>query len=293
MLLRQTISPSTIFHYGRVHTLKGIEKDVDTQQQMLVLHVGSQTDPGIRRKNRPNEDSLFVTRGVIQTDSASPKPYALLILADGMGGQGHGQEASQLAIQSLLESVSDRLNSQQMLTKDILPLLSAGVEVANRAVYERNQEQRTVMGTTMTVALVVDNTAFVAHVGDSRCYLHHQPGGLSQITQDHSVVAALVTAGVIQPEDIYTHPSRNLIYRCLGEKAHLEVDTSTVPLVAGDMLLLCSDGLWEMVRDQQIETILATPRATPIKTTQALVKAALEAGGEDNVSVIVAQVSNV
>jgi serine/threonine protein phosphatase PrpC len=180
-----------------------------------------------------------------------------------------------------------------MQIEDILPLLQAGVEVANRAVYERNQEQRTMMGTTMTVVLVVDSTAYVAHVGDSRCYLSHQPGGLSQITQDHSVVAALVTAGVIQPEDIYTHPSRNIIYRCLGEKAHLEVDTSRVPLVAGDMLLLCSDGLWEMVRDKQIEVILTTPSATPTDTAHILVQAALEAGGKDNVSVIVAQLSNV
>ena len=98
-------------------------------------------------------------------------------------------------------------------------------------------------------------------------------------------------AGVIKPEDIYTHPSRNLIYRCLGEKSHLEVDTFTVPLATGDMLLLCSDGLWEMVRDQQIAAILTTPRATPSDTAHALIQAALAGGGEDNVSAIVARVS--
>jgi len=255
--------------------------------------VGSQTDAGIWRKDRPNEDNIFVTHGLMPSTLASPKPYALLIVADGMGGQEHGQEASQLAIQCLVEYVSDSLNSRLVQTEDILPLLQAGVLHANRAVYERNQEQRTVMGTTMTVALVVDSTAYVAHVGDSRCYLYHQPAGLSQISQDHSVVAALVTAGIIQPDDIYTHPRRNLIYRCLGEKARVEVDTYTVPLVAGDLLLLCSDGLWEMVRNQRIEAILTTLSSTPSDTVQALVQAALDGGGEDNVSVIVAHVGNV
>jgi serine/threonine protein phosphatase PrpC len=272
--------------------LQTLEDAGKEEQPVLVLQVGSHTDPGIRRKDRPNEDSIFVTQGVIPSASDSPKPFALFIVADGMGGHEHGQEASQLAIKSLVTYVSGSLHSQQKRTEDLLPLLRESVENANWAVYERNQELRTKMGTTMTVTLVVDTTAYVAHVGDSRCYLYHHPTGLSQITQDHSVVAALVTAGVIQPEDIYTHPSRNLIYRCLGEKSRVEVDTFTVPLATGDILLLCSDGLWEMVRDQQIAAILTTPRSTPSDTAHALVQAALVGGGEDNVSVIVAQVSN-
>jgi serine/threonine protein phosphatase PrpC len=149
------------------------------------------------------------------------------------------------------------------------------------------------MGMTMTATLVVDTTAYVAHVGDSRFYLYREPAGLLQIMQDHSLVAALAAAGVIQPEDIYTHPRRNLIYRCLGEKATVEVDTCAVPLAAGDILLLCSDGLWEMVRDRQIADVLTSPMPNPSRTAHALIQAALEGGGVDNVSAIVAKVSKV
>jgi serine/threonine protein phosphatase PrpC len=106
----------------------------------------------------------------------------------------------------------------------LLILLSAGVQRAKRAVYERNQQQQTVMGTTMTAVLVIETTAYVAHVGDSRLYRYREPTGLTQITRDHSVVAALVEAGIMEPDEIYTHPQRNQIYRSLGQKTTIEVD---------------------------------------------------------------------
>jgi serine/threonine protein phosphatase PrpC len=251
--------------------------------------VGSELDPGITRRQEPNEDTLSVMRGVISTPPS--KPFVLLLVADGMGGQADGQEASRLAVQFLSTYVYDSLRLPQATPETFLPLLRAGVQEANRALYQRNQEQQSDMGTTMTATLVVDATAYVAHVGDSRCYLFRKPMGLSQISQDHSLVAALAAAGIIRPEDIYTHPRRNLIYRCLGEKSNAEVDTYAVPLAAGDILLLCSDGLWEMVRDQQIASLLASPRTDPSHTAHALIQAALAGGGEDNVSAIVVKMS--
>jgi len=295
MLIRRDNDPSSTEHHARLHTLAGADEIVDARQPVLTLQVGSHLDPGIRRKHKPNEDTLFVTQGVMPSADTStpPKPFVLLLVADGIGGQAHGQEASQLAARSLVGYVYGSLCSQQMMPEAFLPLLIAGVQYANRVVHEHNQQQRTAMGTTMTATLVIETTAYVAHVGDSRCYLYREPTGLSQITYDHSLVAALVAAGTIAPEDIYTHPKRNQIYRCLGDEASVEVDAYTVPLAASDILLLCSDGLWEMVRDPQIAAILTTPMSAPSDTAHALIQAALAGGGEDNVSAIVAQVNQV
>jgi len=291
MVIQREKKPPVTSHATDVQLLAGAEEVVEVRQTGIALRIGTALDPGIERKLRPNEDTLSVTRGIIP--AASSKPFVLLTVADGMGGQGHGQEASRLAVQSLTEYVSGLLCSKQVTPQNFLSLLKEGVQAANRVVYQRNREQRTEMGTTMTAALIVDTTAYVAHVGDSRCYLYREPGGLSQITHDHSLVAALVTAGAIQPEEIYTHPRRNLIYRCLGEKASVEVDACAVPLATGDILLFCSDGLWEMVRDQQIVAILTSPMPDPSQHAHALLQAALASGGEDNVSVIVVQVGKV
>lgn len=263
-------------------------------QRALALDIGSHLDPGIRRQHQPNEDTLFVREGNLPAASPSPPatPFALLLVADGMGGQDSGQLASQLAVTSLVEYVSGFLCSPPSTPEPWLSLLSAGLQHANQVVYERNQEQQTGMGTTMTTALVVETTAYVAHVGHSRLYLYRQPVGLTQITHDHSVAAVLVDAGVIAPDELSRHPSRKQLYQCLGVQASVEGDTATVPLAVGDILLVCSNGLWEMVRDSQIAAILTTPGLTPTETAQALIQAALAGGGEDNVSAIVTQVTS-
>lgn len=276
-----------------LRTHSDIKEASNEDQATLELQVGSRLDRGIRRKDRPNEDSLFVTQGVLHSLYASPKPFALFIVADGMGGHANGQEASQLAIQFLVEDVYSSLSSKQVTPNAFLSLLTEGIQCANHKLYQHNTGHATNMGTTITAALVSDATAYVVNVGDSRTYLYRKASGLSQITRDHSLVAALVQAGIIQPDDIYTHSRRNVIYRSLGEKPTVEVDSFAVPLADGDTLLLCSDGLWEMVRDPQIEAILAHSVPHPSQTANTLVQAALTNGGLDNVSVIVVQVRKV
>jgi serine/threonine protein phosphatase PrpC len=257
----------------------------------ITLHIASATHPGFKRKGKPNEDSLVTLQGERVLSDGQRSPFGLFVVADGMGGHANGQEASYLAIETIVNCLLSRLSSNEPCNSDTLVnLLVEGVLAANAAVYRRNMEYHTDAGSTLTAALVVGKMAYVANVGDSRTYLYRDPEGLRKITNDHSVVASLVTAGIIEPDEIYTHPNRNQIYRSLGEKPLIDVDTFAVPLQPGDRLLLCSDGLWDMVRDPFIEQVMSQV-PDPAQTCPALIHAALDGGGEDNVSVIVVSVT--
>src|SRR5205823_12956810 len=131
MLIQRDNNPPITSHHALLQTLANADEVVDARQPALVLQVGSDLDPGIERKQRPNEDTLFVTHGVMPSASTSPKPFALFIVADGMGGQGHGQEASQLAVGSLVEYVCGSLCSKEVASEAFLPLLIEGVQYAN------------------------------------------------------------------------------------------------------------------------------------------------------------------
>ncbi len=268
------------------------EEVAPTPSPSLHLEVGIGLDPGIVRKHSPNEDSLFAIQGVRVTDEG-PMPAGLFVIADGMGGHANGREASQQAVRTISDAVVPAL-LRDVSGKDIededhvfLDMLKDGVHRANLAIYRRNRDLPDMMGTTLTSALVVNSTAYIVNVGDSRTYLYRASDGLMQITRDHSVVARLVESGNITREEIYTHPHRNQIYRCLGEHATVEVDTFVIPLQADDILLLCSDGLWEMVRDGALERIVATSAHQPAQIGTLLVQAALSQGGADNISVVV------
>lgn len=256
------------------------------------LVVGIGLDPGIKRRDAPNEDSIFAIQGMRITDNGS-LPAGLFVVADGMGGHANGREASRMAIHTvsdvivpaLLRDVSGRdAAEEETIFQD---MLKDGVHRANLAIYRRNREMPEMMGTTLTAALIANSTAYIGNVGDSRTYLYRPSEGLQQVTRDHSEVARLVEAGAIAPEDIYTHPKRNRIYRCLGERASVEMDSFAVPLQPGDLLLLCSDGLWEMVRDLALEKLIASSAHNPVQLSAVLVQAALNHGGADNISVVV------
>lgn len=246
---------------------------------------------GITRQHSPNEDSLVVLQGTC-TYLGHLVPFSLHIVADGMGGHDYGLEASRLAMQSMMQTVLSTIVMGNELTDQFLiDMMIGGAQWANMAVFQRAQEWENDMGTTLTAALVVGYTSYIVNIGDSRTYIYRagmQPR-LKSITRDHSLVARLVEAGCIAPDDIYTHPERNKVYRCLGSEHEVEVDWFIVELEPGDELLLCSDGLWEMVRDPEIERIFNYDIA-PTSTCDMLVQAALRGGGRDNISVIVAKV---
>ncbi|HLX39672.1 MAG TPA: protein phosphatase 2C domain-containing protein, partial [Ktedonobacteraceae bacterium] len=276
---------------NRVHTeqTEGIVAPAQWQRKLqLRLEIGLDWDAGIKRKLQPNEDSLIAFQGTCIYNNAL-LPFGLLVVADGMGGHAAGQEASYLAVQAMVQWVVPHIAGVNAMSSELLTeLLVDGVRQANLAVYQRSREIGADMGTTITAALVLDTRVYVVNVGDSRTYLYHTTEGLRQVTHDHSLVARLVAAGRITPDEVYTHPDRNQVYRGLGDKRNVEVDSFMLPLQADDRLLLCSDGLWEMVRDPEIERILKQQEWNPSQMSKALIRAALDGGGLDNISAIVA-----
>ncbi len=200
---------------------------------------------------------------------------------EGIEASGADESEEAGATRHLLESV---------VLEHFADKLRAAVEHSSHAIVDYGTEHREArgMGATLTAALVMDGQAFIANVGDSRTYLLRD-GKLERVTRDHSLVQRLVEAEQIAPDDVYDHPSRNLIYRSLGAgHAEVEVDIFVERLRAGDALLLCSDGLWEMIRDPQLQQLLTeqTDVTQVEQTCEKLIKIANENGGEDNITAV-------
>lgn len=267
----------------------GTETGKDRQQ--LRIEVGAATDRGVARQS--NEDSLLVLE-LSQDAALTDGPLALFIVADGMGGYEGGEIASALAAKVMSESVSRSLSdlgdTREVDSDRVSSLLVDAVLTAGEEVFKEGQVRRNGMGTTLVAALTAGRTAYVVNVGDSRAYLLRDDE-LRQVTADHSLVASLVSAGLITIDEMYTHPQRNVITRCLGSDAKLAVDSFALNLKDGDRLMLCSDGLWEMVRDSQMKNVLL--KAHDAKNAcDELVSLANANGGEDNISVIVVGFKN-
>src|SRR5262245_9609703 len=232
---------------------------------MTIGHAIGTTHPG--RKRRRNEDSFV----------CDPPLFAV---ADGMGGAQAGALASSLAAGALREREDDANGRPE-------ERVVALVQEANRRVHERatQDEGATGMGTTMTLALVENDRVVLGHVGDSRAFLIRN-GSLQQLTNDHSLVAELVRSGKLSAEEAETHPQRSVITRALGPDANVDVDTFSVPTEPGDLFLICSDGLSSMIGNRAIETNVREHRDDLEAAARALVQAANEAGGEDNITVV-------
>ncbi len=213
------------------------------------------------------------------------------IVADGLGGADSGEVASKLATLTTWRALHDRVwepavSGEPRRRGPCGP--GRGRQEANRAVYQARTEANSEMSTTITLALAIDGRAHVANVGDSRTYLYGA-GRLRAVTKDHSLVQRLVNTGQISPAQVYTHPQRNLIYQSIGDRADVQVDLFDLDLHADDRLVLCSDGLWEMVRDEGIEEALLAEPDPQRACDRHLVRHANLAGGEDNISVIIVQ----
>ena len=263
------------------------------------LLAAGDSDAGNVRRSEPNEDSTLVLQ-FQRVHESQATPVGVFIIADGMGGHDNGQGASRMTI----NVISDKLVRELLLppldaeksgglTASVTPVeedaligvFKGAVEEANNVLVQTNQHDKTDMGSTITGFMIVGDSAFIINVGDSRTYMLREDT-LYQLTNDHSLVAQLLAGGLIEPDDVYTHPQRSQIFRSLGDKMNVQVDDFKQQLLPGDILLSCSDGLWEMVRNPQISDILKNAHDPQSACTQ-LIEAANVNGGEDNVSAVI------
>jgi PPM family protein phosphatase len=236
----------------------------------LRIEYGVRSDPGKIRAS--NEDS-FITNA----------KGAIFVVADGMGGHAAGEIASQIAASTVEEVVSG--GGSEFTTEQ---LLQFAVQKANTGVYEtqRVKPECRGMGSTLTVLVFRENQYYVAQVGDSRAYLLRE-GTLNQLTQDHSLVWPLYKSAIISKEDISRHPQKNLITRSIGTQPQVEADLQNAEALEGDLYLLCSDGLTDVLSDQEIRRLMADEGRTPQEISELLVNAANAGGGPDNITAVI------
>ncbi len=249
------------------------------------LRIVHRSDPGLVRDH--NEDYL-----------GSDAALGVLILADGMGGYQAGEIASEIAVTQIMQEIKAKAQSLVLGEMDNKSnyrhaslLLQQATLKANQAIYQSAQAQPEFygMGTTIVAALFYDNCLSIVHVGDSRLY-RLRDNQLQQLTKDHSVLQELVDHGFYTPEQARHSPNKNLVTRALGVNMDVKVDLTEVQVQFDDLFLLCSDGLNDMLEDRHIEQITAQPHSLE-KIADALIEAANAKGGEDNISVILAQMT--
>src|SRR4051812_5791612 len=258
----------------------------------LEVRVFGQTDVGQVREH--NEDNYLVADLTRKTRSFDPtavhvlgRSGAVFGVCDGMGGAAAGEVASQLAVDIIYDRLSQAKaprGREELARRLVKAVQDAGVRIFGEA---RADRSRRGMGTTSTVATLIDDRLFLAQVGDSRAYLLRD-GELTQITRDQSLVNQLIEAGQLTEEEAETFEHNNIILQALGTSEVVQVDLTYVDLRADDTLLICSDGLSGMVRFDEIREILKTS-GEPLDICKTLTERANQAGGHDNITVIVVQ----
>jgi protein phosphatase len=269
----------------------------------LTVRSYGMTDRG--RVRPANEDSFLIAElakamRVNQSSLAQAETHygtdccQLFLVADGMGGHQAGEQASSLAVLSIERFALDTLkwffHLEGPEEQNVLSEFQAAMRQADKTLFEEasRKPEWQGMGTTLTMAYRLADELFVVHVGDSRCYLYRD-GRLTRLTRDHTLTDELVRRGAIGPEEAAHHPYRHIITNCVGgTEQGVEVEARKLDLAPGDFILLCSDGLTEMVKDDAIAAVLRE-EADPRRACERLVARANETGGKDNITVIVAR----
>lgn len=209
----------------------------------------------------------------------------LFILADGMGGYNGGEIASKIATISVKNYIESNFENTPKEKEDILKLIKSSMEYANMVVYEKSKENKELegMGTTLEICLIYNNKAYIGHIGDSRIY-RIRKGVMRKLTKDHSYVQKLVEDGTITREEANVHPKKNMLIKALGCTPFVEPDIRARNIEKNDILIMCSDGLTNMVTEEKIFSII---QDNPQNAADILIEEARNAGGYDNITVVI------
>lgn len=256
--------------------------EVDCKPQKPGIEAASLTDVGRQRPN--NEDSCLYWEP--DSDEDFRRKGRLAVIADGMGGYEGGQEASRLAVETV-RHVYDNAFSGDPQESLVEAFESAHSNIQR---YASDHPQFYGMGTTCTALCIVERRLWFAHVGDSRLYLIRS-GTISRLTRDHSYVGRLVESGIVRSEDAESHPQRHILTAALGSGRAVtpHLPEHPVPVEEGDILILCTDGLWSLVADRDLARVAESN--PPAETCSTLVNMALERGAPDNITVLVLRIS--
>lgn len=253
--------------------------------------INSHAEVSVGKVRKQNEDAVFAMN-TLSLSADQKTALGLFIVADGMGGHENGELASSLAVEAVVNVLQQQLfNPIQQTHK-----LPAPEEVEYAVRSAAQSAQQAVLrgapggGTTLSAAVVINNTLYYAHVGDSRIYLYSPKQGLEALTKDHTIVRRLIDLGQISAEEAQSNPLRNQLFRAVGQSEAFKADLGTRELDEACNLLLCSDGLWGLVPDELLLKTLE--KGLPARVAaRTLVDAANKAGGTDNISVIIVNIS--
>ncbi len=240
------------------------------------MKVGAKKDTGKVKKN--NEDWYIIDESI-----------GLVLVADGLGGHQAGEVASRLGAETIQEIIKEKLADHQA-NPDIETVLREAINHAHEKIlaHAASDSDLSGMGTTVVLSLFQYDKLYIAHVGDSRAYLINSKG-LTVLTEDHSIVAGLIRTGKITEEEARTHKMKHIITQCLGSKENISPEIKSFSLEKEDILLLCSDGLTDMVEDQVIEKVVLRKRNNLQSCADKLIKLANKKGGRDNITVVLAE----
>jgi serine/threonine protein phosphatase PrpC len=262
---------------------------LNSTQSALHFKVGLVNSIGMQREH--NEDALFAMTTYLISNNAS-LPFGLYIIADGMGGHLHGEKASEVAIHAMANHVISKLLPSIPsapggdTTNSLENIMKQGVQAAHQAIIKGAPGG----GSTLTGILLLRDEMTIAHIGDSRAYAVDAQGKVNLLTTDHSLVKRLVDLGQITSAEAAIHPQRNVLYRALGLAETIDVDLISAPIPQPGYLVLCSDGLWGVVSEDEMANIILSTNS-PQNASQNMLEAANTAGGPDNISVIIIEIS--